>query len=284
MINDTVLFLFIVILSVTVVSNVIFASKFMKSKHDGNGVLVARGIITETTARLNARIVELESELDRLKKSCYDEAKMLNDRVDFLIGIISGAEKSSSTWEGARRTSDKNERVVVISNRSIYASALKLSSVNVSIVESDDVIGSLLTIPHVSSENKFRVVLIAIDTWGEYTDEKLSVIGDIDDKFFILVGKGCERAAMYLSRRSSGVVVISGSSIVPPPLDPTGQPTSDVFSTRYDYVIEGNMAAFCASVVSLCVKNGISIERAYKESLLHASEWIAERSRYYGKS
>jgi hypothetical protein len=279
--SDVVVLVFIVALSIAVVANVVLASRVVIRRESGVSGSFARDMIADSASKLVSRISELENELERSKRMCSDEIKMLTDRVDFLIGVISGNERVAS-WSEPRRANEKIERVAVIGNRSVYASAIKMSGVTVSIIETDDVITSLAMMPHVSADSKFRVIVIVVDNWDSVTDERLSIIGDIGSKSFVLIGRGSDRVALYLSRHSAGVVAVNGGAASP--VGHVGGHTSPENVVVYDSVTEGNIAAFCASLVSMCVKGGISLERAYRDALPQASEWVSERARFYGKT
>lgn len=225
---------------------------------------------TDVNSLLDPHIRRMEMELEASKADCAKRIEELERRVEFLLSVIMASDKPMSMSFPERGYG----LVLVMSNESVYSSAIKLSGIPVSIVDVTDLASMLSMIPRDSSRGDYGVVLAVVDDWSSRPEEAIERVGDVSNRVFIIVGRDSDRVAAFLGARSRGAVAVNASALIASQDEKTG-------GTRRDSVIEGNIAAFCAAFVVGIVKDGVDVDRAYERAKSGASGWVADRARLY---
>lgn len=219
------------------------------------------------------QLERMRAEMEMSKADCAQKIQELERRVEFLLSVIMSSDKPMRVADSYGGYSS----VLVMSSESVYAAAIKMSGIPVSIVERGDLVSALSMIPRDSVRGDYGVVVCVSDDWSGQTNESLDRVGDVSNRVFFLVGVDSDRVASFLGMRSRGAVAVSVTALV------SSTRAENLGGTQRDSNVEGNIAAFCAAFVSGVVKSGVSVERAYEMARESASSWVIDRARLYRK-
>lgn len=269
--NDSVVAAVLVALSIWIV-----ASTYISVRKNSVDSISRTPFYRETTTRgeidsiYAPQLDRMTREFESSRRECEARIEELERRIEFLLSIIMSGDKS-----GVSQVAGKGYGLVlVMSEESVYASAIKISGVPVSIVDMSDLPEILSMIPRDSANGDYGIVLAVMDDWSLHDGGGIERVGDVSNRVFVLVGHDSDRVASFLGSRSRGAVAVNATALIASQGEKTG-------GTRRDSVVEGNIAAFCAAFVSGVVKDGISVDRAYERAKAGASGWVADRTRLY---
>ena len=260
----------IAVLSVVVAASVYLSTRVASKKNTPHPLI--RGLATRGEIDLiyGPQLDRMRDEMEASKQDCAKRIEELERRVEFLLSVIMASEKPLNIKSSA----SQRGLVLVMSTESIYASAVKVSGIPVSIVDQTDLTAALAMIPRDNVRGDYGVVLAVVDDWSDHTGDRISRVGDVSNRVFVLFGRDSDRIAAFVGPRSRGAVAVNATALMSAVDEKTG-------GTRRDSVVEGNIAAFCAAFVSGVVKDGVSIDRAYEQAKSAASGWVADRTRLH---
>lgn len=269
--SDHIVVAVLVVMSIMVVVSTYISARNHSSASSSRTPL-PRGTMTiaEIDLIYGPKIDRMRAEMEASEANCAKKIKELEGRIEFLLSVIISSEKSIPM----KSPGSNRGLVLVMSNESEYASAVKLSGVPVSIVGLSDLPTVLSMLPRDSDSGDYGVVLAVMDDWSIHGRGSIDRVGDVSNRVFVLVGHDSDRVASFLGLRSRGAVAVNATALIASQNEKTG-------GTRRDSVIEGNIAAFCAAFVSSVVKDGVSVDLAYERAKEGASEWVADRTRLY---
>lgn len=249
--------LVIVVVLSLMISGVIY---FFQKRQEKKG-----GFFFFESNEYDRRILQLKSELEESHRNCEKKIEELERRIDFLLEVLTVRDQPD--MRGTRIPS--SGMILLLSQIGVYGTALKMSGLTVSVVDTGSLVSTLSLLPRSPETGDYSLVIAVLDDWGSIDETSIMQIPDVSGRIFCLVGLGSDRVASFLGKRSRGAVAIGATALK---------------DGERDSVVDGNLAAFCAVFASSIIKHGVSVERAFTSARSSASEWVAERARLYRDS